>query len=219
MDIIGIQGSSPGAGKDTAFEIIKEYAESKGKTVKRIAFGDKLKILALKALGLEGEDQSLLDYWDKNKHYGEIDILTYELEDGELWTANKETTLRKYVQNFGQELKKVDPYIWINSAEYPLDGNKEYDLVPIADVVVYTDIRFELEGRWIKEELPYLEDFTPTTLKMVYIDSDQRVNKDSNKDVEGWYDTNYIDVEIENNGTPEEFKEKVIKMLEEKYDW
>lgn len=205
MDIIGIQGSSPGAGKDTAFEIIKEYAESKGKSVKRIAFGDKLKILALKALGFEGEDQSLLDTWDEIKYEAKIETST-----NVRFSPTSHITLREYVQNFGQELKKIDPDIWINAAEYPgEDGTTP-------DVVVYTDVRFQSEAQYVSVQP---ERGSKDTLNRIYIDARDRQKLDSNQDVEGWYDDYYIDIVVWNNGTPEEFKEKVIEMLEKKYDW
>lgn len=194
--VIGIQGSSPGAGKDTVYEIIKEFAESKGLSVRRIAFGDQVKILALKSLGFEGGDSELLAKADELKNTAIINV------SGQgRFSTEKTITMREYVQNFGQNLKNVSENIWMDIAEH----NNPY---PKESLTVYTDIRFPNEAYYVSR-----------AGKIVYIDAEDRVAKDKNVAVEGYYDESLIHKTITNNGSPEELKEKVIKYLREIYAW
>lgn len=201
MDIIGLQGSSPGAGKDTVYEIIKEYAESKGKTVKRIAFGDQVKILALRSLGFEGEDAVLLELADRLKRNGDIELSNYWKGD-EYNNILKELTVREYIQNFGQAMKTIDLNIWVNLADKSI---KEFK-----DVIIFTDIRFKVEAEYVAEWL---------NQKIFYIDAKQRVKQDKNKEVEGWYDDKFITKSIDNNGSKIQLREQVIETLKDTYDW
>jgi len=115
MHIIGF-GCTAQVGKDTAAEYLeKKYPER----VKRVAFADKLKTVAMELFGLSWE-----------QCYGSQEIK--ETVDPR-WDA----TPRELLQGIGQKMREIKPEIWIDTVlnvTIPELEKRGFDCVVISDV-------------------------------------------------------------------------------------
>lgn len=137
MRLIGINGFKT-SGKDTAAEFIKELTPE---PVQRVAFADKLKEMAAKALGFEPEDDRyLIPLMNKCKEGWEFRIHAPEWPEVDYWITGRE-----YLQWFGQGAREVfGDTFWIDQV-LPADGmlKRRY---PGAKLIVVTDVRYPNEA-------------------------------------------------------------------------
>lgn len=128
-----------GSGKDTVCSFIKEWGEEVGLSVRRVAFADKLKISAARALGYTGTEEQCIGLMNALKESGRIGIQIPG--DGD-WATSVEISGRRYLQVYGTEAHRevFGDSFWIDAA---LDG---YDY---QELLVVTDCRFPNEAEAI----------------------------------------------------------------------
>ena len=125
MLIIGFTGP-PGAGKDTAYEIIKQAATPSWK-VERFSFADPLRAMADELMDLpEGHD-----YWGQDR----------KDQPSVLFNGH---TPRDLLIELGMLGRKYNPTIWLSLASRAIAESK-------ADVAVITDVRFVNEAERVLE--------------------------------------------------------------------
>lgn len=132
--ILAFYSNGRQAGKDTAARFVQEWANEHSITTKRVAFADAGKELAAKALGVEGEGESLIDQMDTFKLGGGVGVemtegLGHHVE-GRDFLINLMEGVREL---FGQDtfIRKVLP---------PSEPGYKYALG--ADLILVTDLRF-----------------------------------------------------------------------------
>lgn len=140
MKVIGISAKA-GAGKDTAYNLLKDSLETKGYKITRLAFADKLK----EALGIIfGFNVDRL-MWDYDYKQGNT------LDDGSPDPACEMLGMNRRVimQLFGTEAMRqgLHPDIWIIALKLAINRG-EYDEY---DVGVLTDCRFVNELQFVKD--------------------------------------------------------------------
>lgn len=168
MRLIGITGFK-GSGKDTTYECIKSI-ESKGNgtiddafrpTVTRVAFADKLKIMAAKAIGFTNlSTDECIKMMNECKESWDFSIYTGELNGDIKFEFNG----RQYLQWFGGEARRVfGDTFWIDQVlpDVPVpscvsDENTkvagEYSLMKRyqkTDILCVTDVRYDNEAERI----------------------------------------------------------------------
>lgn len=136
--LVGLHGKA-GSGKDTVYEYIAEWAEQNGRSARRDAFADRLKISAARALGFKENE---IEWMNDLKQEGSMVIVQIPEQHG--YHVNHEITGREYLQYYGTEAHRdvFDPEFWVNAVLPP----KEDD-----DILVITDVRFPNEGTAIRE--------------------------------------------------------------------
>lgn len=145
--LIGINGLKT-SGKDTTFGFIEELAYEKFKVAKRVAFADKLKIMAARALGYEGEPVELIALMDVFKDEGTVESYYYDAETNA--PRGKTLTGREFLQIFGAKARDVfGDTFWIDqvlprAGDYPEHALR--DRYPDADYVCVTDVRYPNEA-------------------------------------------------------------------------
>ena len=159
MDLIGINGLA-GSGKDTACQIVLGEVRTLGHTAQRVAFADKLKLMAMSALGIglqaeDGREEYQLNTANIIKESGVIDVAW-----GDLYHSGAHLSGREYIQHFGEEARSVfGQSFWIdqilpNPGLAPPgwgSGDNPLDLAyPGVDVLVVADVRLDLEADRIK---------------------------------------------------------------------
>lgn len=144
MNLIGINGFKT-SGKDTAFGFVRDLAERDGESAVRLAFADKLKVLAgltlsVDALSEEGLKQSM----DGFKEYGELVVKPSEGRCGSHFTI----TGRQYLQNLGAEARKVfGDSFWVDQV-LPREVIEELaDDLDWPEWVCVTDVRYPNEAQ------------------------------------------------------------------------
>jgi hypothetical protein len=157
MRLIGINGFKT-SGKDTTFAIIESIYAEKGLVAKRAAFADKLKIMAVLALGIERKDDALVLLADSMKSGAGISVL-YDEPGAVASDPHQDNSVmhfltgRAYLQNFGNHARRVfGDTFWIDQV-LPDEG-LTYEgaqqalaaMYPGADVVVVTDVRYTNEA-------------------------------------------------------------------------
>lgn len=166
MKIIGINGLKT-AGKDTTYECVHDLLSYK-QIVKRAAFADKLKIMAMLALGYEGEPGELIALANKLKEDGGTVNSTFiqaSAKTGFPMPHGKMITGREYLQQFGGRAREVfgesfwvdqvlprpergaDPFQALKSIIDPWTGTPRGDF----DVLCVTDVRYPNEAARILE--------------------------------------------------------------------
>ncbi len=143
MRLIGLNGFK-GAGKDTVYELIAQEAEN----VVRRAFADKLKVVAGRSLGYEGEDVEIITAMNLMKNQGYVDSV---ISSG----VGTHLSGRRYLQLFGQRAREVFGHsFWVDQVlpRPPVDGYEvELDgFFPDADVGVITDVRYPSEAERVR---------------------------------------------------------------------
>lgn len=137
--LIGLHGEA-GSGKDQSFAYIEEFAASRGRSVRRSAFGDKLKISAVRALGFDGSDAECLAQANRMKAPG-WEVIVVE-PDG----TQHPLTSREYWQCFGDEAHRMtfDIDFWLPFVTW------EFERMDW-DYLVVTDVRYPNEARAVRE--------------------------------------------------------------------
>lgn len=132
--LVGLHGVAK-AGKDTSFGYIQEFAESRGRSAHRSAFGDKLKISAVRSLGFVGTDAECLAEANRMKQPGWT--IAVREPDG----SEHVITSREYWQYFGDEGHRQTFHydFWV---QFVMD---EY-AATAADYFVVTDVRYDNEA-------------------------------------------------------------------------
>lgn len=123
--------------------------------VKGVGFADKLKILGARSLGfLDFTDAECIDYMDRFKEDGDIDVLG---------GFNRSITGREYLQNLGNEGRKVfGDTFWIDhvlpnpihqdSALWEIEPIKMVEYrYPGVDCLCVTDVRYDNEAERIRD--------------------------------------------------------------------
>lgn len=164
-----------------------EYLENKypGR-VKRVAFADKLKQVCMLLFGLSYE-----------QCYGPVEIK-------EKVDPRYNLTPREIMQGVGQKMREIYPEIWVDTVFYttiPENSKQGFDCFIISDV------RYPNEGDKVHKE-------GGTLIKIVRNDGGVSVGADhsSETSMNDYGDFNFI---IDNNGSFDEFYEKLDKMMEE----
>lgn len=163
MRLIGLNGRA-GSGKDSAFEQIENASRAQGKTARRVAFADKLKLSAALALGFNPKDAAeAVAICDGLKATGVIDTAYHNPSHGPA-VLGQHISGREYLQRYGTEAHRdvFGTDFWIDALlPRPVMGYRGGDpermtrnaLVarfPDVDVLVVTDVRFENEARRIR---------------------------------------------------------------------
>ena len=121
--VIGIGGKKT-AGKDYTANIIKEFFESKDEKVQLIAFADTLRDVT-KTLGID------------------VDGIYASGQKDSLILPGWNITLRELLQYLGTDcLRSKNENVWVDSAHSKID--------PDANVVIFTDVRFENEIKYVE---------------------------------------------------------------------
>ena len=157
--LIGINGLKT-SGKDTTYGFIEELACGNFKTAKRVAFADKLKIMAALALGYEGEPAELIALMDKFKNTGSIVSRYDQVSEGtgNIIPTGRDITGRQYLQMFGGKAREVfGDTFWIDQVlPPPADHNHPLEIpddlalqerYPGVDYVCVTDVRYPNEAQ------------------------------------------------------------------------
>ena len=164
VDLIGINGLA-GAGKDTACQIVLDEVRAPGHTAQRVAFADKMKLLAMSALGVgllgvglqdeEGREEYQLKTANIIKESGVIDVAW-----GDLYHSDAHLTGREYIQHLGEEARTLfGESFWIDQIlpnpglVPPGWGSNDDPLLaayPGVDVLVVPDVRLDLESDRVK---------------------------------------------------------------------
>lgn len=128
-----------GAGKDAVYEVARELAPSLGlPTPERIAFADKLKLAAARALGVDVETLERL----KRDDNARVELNQFNPDSPEsLDDVTSSITVRQYLQYFGTEVGRdtFGETFWVDQA-LPRDLNHEGRLI------IVTDARFPNEA-------------------------------------------------------------------------
>lgn len=159
MRLIGINGFK-GSGKDTVYKTINHIVGDV-LTVQRIAFADKMKIIAAKSLGFDRSDSELLELMDSFKNTARFHIEYTDPQSGEQ-TAHA-VTGREYVQWFGENVRgELGENIWVDQVLPRLQPgvhsiNKAWGdsllngPYPAVDVLCVTDVRMPHEALRVLE--------------------------------------------------------------------
>ena len=143
MRLIGLSGFK-GAGKDTVCELIAQECEN----VVRRAFADKLKVIAGRSLGYEGEDVEIITAMNLLKNQGYVDSV---ISSG----VGTHLSGRRYLQLFGQRAREVFGHsFWVDqvlpdpaiNVESPVLQHKLFRCFDHAAVGVVTDVRYPGEA-------------------------------------------------------------------------
>lgn len=204
MRLIGLHGRKR-SGKDTAYQIIKDEYDGL-LNVERVGFADKLKLSACRALGFDGTLEECLALCDRLKEDGGK-IFTYYDNDQAI-PEGFDITGREFLQRYGTEAHRdvFGDSFWID-AVLPDTGLTESALMtamqaryPDVDVLCVTDVRFQNEAQRILD----------LGGEIWWIDASYRLG--GNQDLhpsERPLDPQFITDHIPNNGTVEEFEQKV----------
>lgn len=165
MELIGINGLM-GSGKDTTYGFIAELHPG----ALRVAFADKLKIMAAMAFGLEGTPANLIYSMNEAKEHWEIEVY-----DRRLTLKARTFTGRQYLQWLGAKAREVfGDTFWIDQVLPPkrtlyapekadtgvvtrsvagsyMGHDALAERYPDTDLVVVTDVRYPNEAERILE--------------------------------------------------------------------
>jgi hypothetical protein len=156
MQLIGINGFK-GSGKDTVFEQIKLELADNG-PVRRIAFADKLKCMAMLALGYEGTAAELIEAANLLKESGVVESRYFPTRS----IVSEYLSGREYLQRFGDHARQVfGESFWIDqilpeAPGYFLPNEIPNELAlseryPDTDYLVVTDVRYPNEAQRVRD--------------------------------------------------------------------
>lgn len=183
--VIGLSGKS-GSGKDTITDIIQKLTIKKDFIVYKNSFAKSIKDILVFNLGVFDNYKEI----EKNKNSKDY-IPNFTI-------YGEPMTTRQALQNIGEEFKKIfGKDIWIKSLKNNIGNDYKYNSI----LIIITDVRFENEFDFVKNELGG---------KMILVTSPNSNNYEhiSEKPINKEYD--YI---IENSGTLEELENKVKEIL------
>jgi len=182
-------GGKKRSGKDTTASYIKDYLRLQGKTVEIVSLADPLK--GIMALLFDTSVQEI-DYYKNNPSKVWVEVLNRDN------LVLQQTDFRRLLQLLGTECR--DNYfgrnIWVNMAKNTILASR-------ADYVIIPDLRFPFEYEGV------LGDFDTKTIK---ITRDQAGVIDNHLSETG-LDDFVADYSITNNGTIDELKDKLSKVL------
>lgn len=159
MKLIGINGLKT-SGKDTTFSLVEQIAAESGLVAQRVAFADKLKIVAMLALGIERTPENLVLLADAMKNGAGINVIYDEPGIADIPYLNEDLstmhflTGRAYLQNLGNYARWVfGENFWIDQV-LPFAGQYSQLALeakyPKADILVVTDARYANEAHRIR---------------------------------------------------------------------
>ena len=175
------------SGKDTIAKILQEELSNS----KIISLASPIKNILQEMFGLTTEELETI----KDKET----LFIYSYDEN---IIKKKNRFRHYIITLGQELKKINPYIW---SEFVLQ--EIYKDINEYDYFVIPDVRFfEEEYMFLRRELPF--DIITIKVKKNGIESD-------GTEPEKGIDDKYFDYVIENNGTINDLRKQVIRIINE----
>ena len=106
---------------------------------------------------------------------------------------------RQLLQNFGDHFRKVNPNVFTDYMDHIISSYIE------SDTIIITDVRFDDECMFIKKHNGVL----------IGIDAEERLKSTvvDNHCTEKGVSKDLVDFWVTNNGTKKEFKDKMIKLL------
>jgi len=202
------------AGKDTTAKIMQEELLKQGKTVKVLAFADKLKDMVCEMFNLTREQ--LDDYKNNSDRWG-VHLMDYE-EDIDYQPTEHLTDFRTFLDTFGNKIAKTlgGDSIW---ADIVLKQVQESD----CEYFIISDYRFPIEFlvfeeynfEWYEQNSDvlgnYFTDEVPFNINTIQIQRDgiKKLNLESAKSLDGYS----FDYTINNNSDLENLKEQVNIIL------
>jgi len=182
MHIVGF-GCTAQVGKDTAAEYLEKLYPGK---VKRVAFADKLKKIAMELFGLSWE-----------QCYGSQEIK-------ETVDPRYEMTPREILQGIGEQMRRVYPAIWVDTVfnvTIPQLVEQGYDCF------IVSDVRYPNEGDKIHEE-------GGVVVKVTREGSGVTVGASHSSET-AMQDYQDFDFVLDNDGSFEEYYEKLAQLMED----
>lgn len=230
MKLIGIHGRY-GSGKDTAFEVIDQWASDRGLLAKRRAFADAMKVSGMRALGFSGWfdddfDGRLFEVANRVKESGRI-TTTWLDENGVL--QGKTVTGRELWQEYGTSGHRhpdlgssFSDDFWVNNIlPFGMERGTGDDYRPkwwenfreswagFADFAVVPDVRFVNEAQRIID----------LGGEVWYINVEERLGLDHDGHLsEKKLPSEYLSRTIDNNTTEIDFVDNVIAAIEELHE-
>lgn len=189
---IGIRGSAPGCGKDTACEIICRYFASRGVKVRHEKFATPLRECVQAITGVSVEVSQTTE--GKNIELPELQVLA---------GANASMTVGRFLQFFGREVvaDHTYPNIWVDAL---------FKRFCDEELVIISDVRFPNEQEAVKNRKGIiLEIATENEVDPIYL-----AGRDLKHSTERALDGCEADHTILNNGTLEDLEKRVIAFLE-----
>lgn len=230
MRLIGLNGRKE-AGKDTAFDIIRQVLRERNEVAIRRAFADPLKISGMRALGFhkvyDGVEGLMLTVANVIKESGVIKVEWDDVSpSGQLIPRRHQITGRELWQFYGTEAHRAEDLghsfstnFWVdNVLPCPVSHTPGMDSVdhrvqnertlreyyPEADVLVVTDVRFPNEAQRVLN----------LGGEVWEIDADQRIGapRDDHPS-EQPLPIELVTRKIDNNGTVEDLEKGVREAL------
>ncbi len=141
MRLIGINGFKT-SGKDTTYAIIRRIEPD----ARRVAFADKLKLLAALSLGLEFSDSILIDLMNACKESWTLHLASNDVPDDLFHSI----TGREFLQHLGNHARRVfGDTFWIDQV-LPPDHDALMAMYPYENLLVVTDVRYANEAERVK---------------------------------------------------------------------
>lgn len=158
MRLIGINGYAR-SGKDTVYDFIDKLSPG---SVKRVAYADKMKVMAARSLGFDRPEDQLIELMNSIKLASTISVLYEEHYGGA--DISHALTGREFIQNFGEDGRQTfGEDFWIDlvlpkPAKWSPDPGEDASQIEVAlndgrvrelhdaDTVVVTDVRHPNEA-------------------------------------------------------------------------
>lgn len=213
--LIGFCGKL-GAGKDTAWLAVEQWAKENGRTAVRRGFADKLKWSAARIFYPKITLEDALE-WANTIKQDQGDYNRTEIREYHTWAPDivASVTGRQFLQRYGTEAHRqvFDDNFWVNAL---LPDNPDAYVPPTwpdnfdnADFAVITDVRFPNEAERIYELRGDIIEIVRPSLET----QEGPVHAS-----EAGFDRHFITRSLSNDGTIEELHEKVKDYLTEVYE-
>ena len=119
------------------------------------------------------------------------------------WDGNKDTKGRTFLIDLGCICRKYNQNIWVEKTTEKID-----DIILRGNSVIVSDFRFLSEYTYLKQ---YYKDIIILGIESNILGNKEFANNESQIE----YNIIKKDYVIENNGTIEEFKNKILKIMED----
>lgn len=157
--LIGLHGPR-GAGKDTAFSLIHEWAEERGVRARRRGFADALKLSFARLFIPDISREEAVVWCDRLKHTGVLSLADIESTETQETVLTHTISGRTALQRYGTEAHRdvLGKNFWIDVL-LPVSFEEDawatgfmdtFDQAP-PDIAVITDVRFENEAERIHQ--------------------------------------------------------------------